>query len=223
MNGRHAAATAAAICLAALESQFALAAEDKPQVIEEVLVTARYREESVQDAPVAVTAFNQSMLENITAQDLRDVGPATPNVHIQPVVTFPNSAAIHMRGMGQQNIESTNEMRTGVSVNGVYISRPIATLFDFFDVDTVQVLRGPQGTTFGKNSLAGAIALTTIRPDGTFDYKTEVTGGNYGRLDFRGAVQFPVDLGQAVHANLGAVPELRRALQEPGQRRSSER
>jgi len=163
-----------------------------PQAIEEIVVTARYRQESAQDSPTSVTAFNQVLLDKIKAQDLRDVGPASPNVHIQPVVTFPNSAAIHMRGMGQQNIESTNEMRTGVSINGVFISRPIATLMDFFDVETVQVLRGPQGTTFGKNSLAGGIALTTIRPDGEFDYKAEVDAGNHGRLDVRGAIQFPV-------------------------------
>jgi len=162
------------------------------QTIEEVVVTARYREESIQDSPTSVTAFNQQILQDITAQDLRDVGPISPNVRIQPVVTFPNSAAIHMRGMGSQEIESTNELRTGVSLNGVFISRPIATMLDFFDVDTVEVLRGPQGTTFGKNSLAGGIALTTIRPDGTFDYQAELTGGNYGRMDARAAVQFPI-------------------------------
>lgn len=167
-------------------------AEESTSVIEEVVVTARYKEESVQDSPVAVTAFSALMLEKMTAQDLRDVGPATPNVHIQPVVTFPNSAAIHIRGMGGQNIESTNEMRTGVSINGVFMSRPIASLIDFFDVESVEVHRGPQGTTFGKNSLAGGISIATKKPDGTFEYATELTAGNEGRLDFRGAVQFPI-------------------------------
>lgn len=160
--------------------------------IEEVVVTARYREESVQDSPLSVTAFNEVMLEKITAQDLRDVGPATPNVRIQPVVTFNNSAAVHVRGMGNQDIESTNELRNGISVNGVFISRPIATLIDFFDVDNVQILRGPQGTTFGKNSLSGGLAVRTIRPDGTVDYRGELTVGNYGRQDVRAAVQFPL-------------------------------
>ncbi len=192
MKGTEMAVSAASLLAAVAVPQSAFAEQAQQQVIEEVVVTARYREESVQDVPAAVTAYNQTMLEKITAQDLRDVGPATPNVHIQPVVTFPNSAAIHVRGMGGQDIESTNEMRTGVSINGVFISRPIATLLDFFDVDTVQMLRGPQGTTFGKNSLAGGIALTTIRPDGTFDYKGEVTAGNHGRMDVRGAVQFPI-------------------------------
>jgi iron complex outermembrane recepter protein len=160
--------------------------------IEEVVVTARYREESVQDSPTSVTAFNQVLLDKITAQDLRDVGPVAPNVRIQPVTTFPNSAAVSIRGMGTQNIESTNEMRAGISINGVFISRPIATLIDFFDVESVQVLRGPQGTTFGKNSLVGGIAIDTIKPDGSVDYKAELTAGNYGREDLRAAVQFPI-------------------------------
>jgi iron complex outermembrane recepter protein len=167
-------------------------AEEQTRVIEEVLVTARYREESAQETPMAITAFNQSLLETITAQDLRDVGPLAPNVRIQANTFAPNSSTVHIRGMGSVTIESTNELRNGVSVNGVYISRPVATLIDFFDMDTVEVLRGPQGTTFGKNSLSGAVAMNTIRPDGTVDYTAELTAGNYGRRDFRGAVQFPI-------------------------------
>jgi iron complex outermembrane recepter protein len=167
-------------------------AAESASVIEEVLVTARYREETAQDTPAAITAFNQSMLEAITAQDLRDVGPQSPNVRIQANTFAPNSSTIHIRGMGSVTIESTNELRNGVSLNGVYISRPVATLIDFYDVDTVEVLRGPQGTTFGKNSLSGAVAMNTIRPDGTVDYSAELTAGNYDRMDFRAAVQFPI-------------------------------
>ena len=170
----------------------AAATSERAQPMEEIVVTARYRQETLQEAPMSVTAFTETMLENMTALDLRDVGPSSPNVRIQPVTTFPNSAAIHIRGMGQQNIESTNEMRAGVSINGVFLSRPIASLIDFFDVDRVEVLRGPQGTTFGKNSLAGGINISTIKPDGSFDYKAEVTAGNHGRMDVRGAVQAPI-------------------------------
>ncbi len=160
--------------------------------IEEVIVTARYREETAQETPIAITAFNQAMLEDITAQDLRDVGSQSPNVRIQANTFAPNSSTIHIRGMGSLTIESTNELRNGVSINQVYISRPVATLVDFFDVDTVEVLRGPQGTTFGKNSLSGAVRVNTIMPDGTVDYNAELTAGNYGRMDFRGGIQFPI-------------------------------
>ena len=167
-------------------------AEESARPIEEVIVTARYRKETAQDTPTPITALNRTLLEEITAQDLRDVGPVAPNVRIQANTFAPNSSTIHVRGMGQLTIESTNELRNGVSVNGVYISRPVATLIDFYDVDTVEVLRGPQGTTFGKNSLSGGVAMNTIRPDGTVDYGVEVTAGNYGRMDYRGAVQFPI-------------------------------
>ncbi|MEQ8858958.1 MAG: TonB-dependent receptor [Pseudomonadales bacterium] len=180
------------LALLGLAPVTASAAEPSARVIEEVIVTARYREETAQETPIAITAFNQSMLEAITAQDLRDVGPQSPNVRVQANTFAPNSSTIHIRGMGSLTIESTNELRNGVSLNGVYISRPVATLIDFFDMDTVEVLRGPQGTTFGKNSLSGAVAMNSIRPDGTFDYKAELTGGNYDRMDFRGAVQFPI-------------------------------
>jgi len=160
--------------------------------IEEVVVTARYKEESAQDAPVAVSAFSAVMLDKLVAQDMRDVGPSAPNVRIQPVVTFQNSAAVHIRGMGGQGIESTEEMRAGVSINGVFISRPIATLIDLFDVETIEVLRGPQGTTFGKNSLVGGINITTKRPDGAWAFEGDTTLGNYGRMDVRAAVEFPI-------------------------------
>ncbi len=178
----------------------------KPPAIEEIVVTARYREERVQDTPIAITAFTETTLEKITAQDLRDVGPMTPNLHIQPVVTFPNSAAVHVRGMGAQNIESTNEQRSGISIDGVFISRPIATLIDLFDVERIEVLRGPQGTSFGKNSLAGGLNITTIRPDGTFGAKAEVTIGNEGRKDFRGAVQFPI-FGETLYARVSGISQ----------------
>jgi iron complex outermembrane receptor protein len=146
------------------------------------------------------------MLEEITAQDLRDVGPQSPNVHIQANTFAPNSSTIHIRGMGSLTIESTNELRNGVAVNGVYISRPVATLIDFFDVDTVEVLRGPQGTTFGKNSLSGAVSVNTVRPDGTLDWDAEVTGGNYGRVDVRGAVQFPI-IGETLSARIAVLSQ----------------
>ncbi len=183
------------ICASAFSLSLASAAiaeESRPATVEEILVTARYIEESTQDTPLAITAFSDVTLDKIVAQDLRDVGPSTPNLHIQPVVTFQNSAAVHIRGMGGQGIESTEENRNGISINGVFISRPVATLIDLFDVQTIEVLRGPQGTTFGKNSLAGGLNITTKRPDGTYDWAGEITAGNYGREDYRGAFQMPL-------------------------------
>lgn len=160
--------------------------------IEEVIVNIRFREERLQDTPTAVTAFTGLKLEKAVAQDLRDVGPSTPNLHIVPVVTFPNSAAIHIRGIGIQGIESTEEPAVGISVDGVFIARPIATLLDLFDVERIEILRGPQGMSFGKNSLAGGLNITTKKPSGEFGWHGEVTAGRFERFDFRGAVEFPI-------------------------------
>lgn len=160
--------------------------------IETMTVNLRFREERVQDTPIAVTPFSSVQLAKIVAQDLRDVAPSSPNVHLVPVATFPNSAAISIRGIGIQGIESTEEPRVGVSVDGIFLARPIATLIDLFDVDSVEVLRGPQGMTFGKNSLSGGLNVTTKRPDGSFGWDTEFTAGRFDRFDFRGAVQFPI-------------------------------
>lgn len=194
MTTQNAAIAAACLAVSAPAAVVSAAEPTAASGIEVITVTSRYREESVQDAPVAVTGFSEQTLEKIVAQDLRDIGPATPNFHIQPVVTFQNSAAVHVRGMGGQNIESTNENRVGISINGVFISRPIATLIDLFDVERIEALRGPQGTTFGKNSLAGGLNITTIRPDPMegFGFKSEVDWGNYGRADLRAAVEVPL-------------------------------
>lgn len=156
--------------------------------IEEVIVTVRYKNESLQDSPVAVSAFNEGLLEKMAAQDFRDLSPATPNVQINQVAQFPNSAAVSIRGMGSAGIESTQEPRTGVSVDGIFFTRPIASLIDFFDVAQVEVLRGPQGTSFGKNSLAGGIRVQSIKPSGQFSGKLETNIGNHGRKDIKVAI-----------------------------------
>lgn len=177
---------------AAAETDNSTSGESPGGTLEEVVVTARYKAESVQDTPSAVTAFNEGLLEKVMAQDLRDVSPSTPNVRIQPVNGFNNSANIYMRGIGHGGIESTEEPRVGLSIDGVVLTRPVGSLIDLFDVDRIEVLRGPTGTTFGKNSMSGGIAITTKRPSGEFDYKAEVAVGNYGRKDLRVAVDMPI-------------------------------
>ena len=100
--GRAALMLAAPLCASVGLPQVTWA-EESARAIEEVLVTARYREEAAQESPTAITAFNQTMLENITAQDLRDVGPQSPNVRIQANTFAPNSSTIHMRGLGSHH------------------------------------------------------------------------------------------------------------------------
>jgi len=165
---------------------------DSDFAIEEIVVTSRFLEENIQDSPQAVTAFSPDVLQKLVAQDLRDISSSTPNLMIEPVTTFPNSASVRLRGIGDIRIESTEENLTGISMDGVFITRPVATLFDFFDVERIEVLRGPQGTAFGKNSLAGGIVVTSAKPTDELGGKAELTFGNYGRSDTRAVVNVPM-------------------------------
>lgn len=159
---------------------------------DDIVVTARFRNETIQNVPQAISAFDERSLTAAAARDITDLAPSTPNISIQPVATFSNSAAIFIRGLGAQGIESTEESPVGVSIDGVYITRPVATMLDTFDLDRIEVLRGPQGTSFGKNSLAGGIAAYTKNPGRDWGVQAEVTVGNYGRMDARAAVDMPL-------------------------------
>lgn len=159
---------------------------------DEIIVTARFKNETLQDVPQAISAFGEEALTKIAARDITDLAPSTPNISIQPVATFSNSAAIFIRGLGAQGIESTEESPVGISIDGVFVTRPVATMLDTFDLDRIEVLRGPQGTSFGKNSLAGGIAAYTKNPGRDWGVQAEVTVGNYGRMDARAAVNMPI-------------------------------
>ncbi len=178
---------------AALAQSEAVSEADEAANADEIVVTARFKKETLQDVPQAISAFSEAKLDRQAARNLSDLAPSTPNVNIQPVATFPNSAAIHIRGLGAQGIESTEESPVGVSIDGVYVTRPVATLLDTFDMDRVEILRGPQGTSFGKNSLAGGIS--SYSKDPSLDQggvQAEGTIGNYGRLDVKGAIELPL-------------------------------
>lgn len=159
---------------------------------DDIVVTARFRNESLQDVPQAISAFGGEALTKIAARDITDLAPSTPNISIQPVATFSNSAAIYIRGLGAQGVESTEESPVGISIDGVFVTRPVATMLDTFDLDRIEVLRGPQGTSFGKNSLAGGLSAHTKNPGRDWGVQTEITVGNYGRMDARAAVDMPL-------------------------------
>ena len=158
------------------------------QVLEEVVVTAQKRVESLQDVPISVSAINGTKIVQAGITELQDMTAYVPNLTMNETGIGTN---ITIRGVSS-GINQGFEQSVGMFMDGIYWGRGRQTLAPLFDLDRVEVLRGPQGTTFGKNSLAGGVALNTIRPDGTVDYEAELNTGNYGRLDFRGAVQFPV-------------------------------
>lgn len=159
--------------------------------VEDIIVSARRRAESIQDVPVAVTAISPRELANMAAPDIRDLVGRTPNLVIDPVNAGPSAAAISIRGISFEDIEKSFDPAVGVLIDDVYIGTNTGQLLDFFDFESIEVLRGPQGTLFGRNTTAGVIRLQRSRPTGEFGVKALGTIGNYGRRDLRMVVNLP--------------------------------
>lgn len=159
--------------------------------LEEVLVTARRREENVQSTPLSVSAISPTQLEQRAAPDIRDLVGTTPNLVIDPVSAGPSAAAISIRGISFEDIEKSFDPSVGVLIDGVYIGTNTGQLLDFFDFSGIEVLRGPQGTLFGRNTTGGVINITRSDPTGRFGGKLALTGGDYGRREFRGVLNLP--------------------------------
>ena len=171
-------------------------AQSEPQAaastgVEDIIVSARRRAESIQDAPVAVTAISPRELASMAAPDIRDLVGRTPNLVIDPVNAGPSAAAISIRGISFEDIEKSFDPAIGVLIDDVYIGTNTGQLLDFFDFESIEVLRGPQGTLFGRNTTGGVIRLQRSRPTGEFGVKALGTIGNLGRRDLRMVVNLP--------------------------------
>lgn len=166
--------------------------DDEEQVtgVERILVTAQRVEQSMQEVPVAVSAFDGPFLEDANIGTMDDLALRAPGVSMGRF----NSAQpqIYIRGIGSTDQSASGDPSVGVFIDGVYIPRPGATDMDFFDLERVEVLRGPQGTLYGKNVVGGAINYVTRRPSEHFGARAEVNVGNYNRLDYRGLLEGPV-------------------------------
>ncbi len=159
--------------------------------IEEVVVQARRVEESLQTAPVAVSAFNANEIQRMFAQDLRDVGGYSPNVTIQAIPGF-RAASVAIRGVSQGDIPSSFDPAVAVVVDGFVYGHAQTSLLDMFDIEQIEILRGPQGTLFGKNTIGGVVNVRSKRPSGELGGDLVLRAGNYGRFDVRAALDFPI-------------------------------
>ena len=157
----------------------AAAADDDTGAIREIVVTAQKRSESIQTVPVAVTAFDQTALESATIKDIRDIAGRTPSLVIDSVGAGPSAAAIAIRGISFEDIEKSFDPAVGVSVDGVAIGTNTGQLLDSFDMERLEVLRGPQGTLFGRNTIGGVISVTRSRPTVNAGLKAAFSYGSY--------------------------------------------
>ena len=163
-----------------------------PQQVAEVVITAEKRSERIQDVPVAATAFNAKTLLAASVTSLTDLDGKIPNVTLEAVATFPNASSFSIRGLAFGDVESTFEPTVGVEMNGVYLARSVGATQDFFDISSIEVLRGPQGTLAGANTIGGVVALNTKTPTGDLDGEVQLTGGDHGRAEVRAALDVPI-------------------------------
>ena len=173
-------------------STLALATPVSAQVaLEEVLVTAERRTESVQEVPIAITAFTESQIADLGIIDLGDLTQYTPNVNFGAVAGDQGQLAAFIRGVGTAEPSVINDPKVGTYVDGIYISKVAGGLFDLVATERVEILRGPQGTLFGRNTTGGAISITTKRPTGELAINAQATVGNYGTQRYRFMADLP--------------------------------
>lgn len=171
--------------------------------IEEVTVKARKVEESMQSVPVAISAISGKTLEQTYATDIGDLEGFAPNVTIGRHSAFPSAAQISIRGLSSMDIERTFDPSVGVSVDGVFMPTNTNHMLDMFDIDQVEILRGPQGTLFGKNTIGGVVNARRKQADPSeFYLDLETAAGNFGRMDAKVAVNQPISDSMATRLSL---------------------
>lgn len=161
--------------------------------IEEVIVTSRRTAESQQDVPLSVTAFGAEAIEQLKPTTLRDFDGLAPNLYVGMNTAGPGASALYIRGVGYADIEKTQTPQVGVIVDGLQIGSSTGQLIDVFDVESIEVNRGPQGVLFGKNTIGGNIVVNRTRPQfDEFGAKVSAEVGNFDSRIIKGRVNIPL-------------------------------
>jgi iron complex outermembrane recepter protein len=155
----------------------------KSVMLEEVVVTARRREESLQDVPSAVTAFSGMQLQRSGAEDIVALGQAVPNVTLEVSRSTNTTLTPFIRGVGQQDPVAGFEQGVGIYIDDVYLNRPQGAVLQVYEVDRIEVLRGPQGTLYGRNTIGGAVKYVTRRIGVEPETRLTLRTGSYGQAD----------------------------------------
>lgn len=188
-------ASAAALSLVevpALAQDAELATANANESGETIVVTARRTEESIQQVPLSISAFGEQKLDRIQATDTTGLQGAVPNLNIVQGRGSSNATNIFIRGIGQPDALQTFDPAVGVYVDDVYFSRIRGNQLDLLDLERLEVLRGPQGTLYGKNTIGGAIKFVTRKPGQDFRATGSIAVGSYDQLDLKVAASGPV-------------------------------
>jgi iron complex outermembrane receptor protein len=189
--------SAVALVLAGVVTLPAWAADAPPDgsgALEEITVTARKRTESLQETPISISAFSADRLESQGITSIMRIQDITPNLVFQNTPSnsgLASNAAVYIRGIGQKDFAPTTDPGVGLYVDGAYLGRTAGAVFDLVDIEQVEVLRGPQGTLFGRNTIGGAISITTKKPENAFNARADVKFGTDSRINVRASVNVP--------------------------------
>lgn len=170
----------------------ASAATDDEGSDQEIIVTARRTEENVQRVPSAISAFNERSLDRLQATDTTGLQGAVPNLNIVQGRGSSNATNVFIRGIGQPDALQTFDPAVGVYVDDVYLARIRGNQLELLDLERIEVLRGPQGTLYGKNTIGGAIKFVTRKPGQDLRATGSIALGSYDQLDFKGAASGPI-------------------------------
>lgn len=163
--------------------------------LEEVVVTARRKQENLQSVPVSITALSGQSLEKLGVEDISGVARFTPNLQFDNTAAISGSSiasTVFIRGVGQTDFTLNSDPGVGIYVDGVYVARSVGGLLDLNNIESVEVLRGPQGTLFGKNTIGGAINVRTVRPAAEAGGYVEVQVGDFSRRDVKAGFDLPI-------------------------------
>ena len=188
--------------VAAAQVQAEAGADATDQVIDEIIVTAQKRAERLQDVPVAVSAFDEAKLTETGFDEISDLTQLVPGMQFG---NFGPVAFVALRGISYENTTAAGDPGVALHIDGIYIGRPVATLFSAFDTERTEVLRGPQGTLYGRNATGGSVNLITRKPSDEFEASFEQTVGNYDWFRERAMINVP--LGDSIRARITGFKE----------------
>jgi iron complex outermembrane receptor protein len=186
MNTRHTSTRnvlLAAAIAAALPAPAFAQDESEPAALGAITVTARKREESLQDVPLSVSAFSGDVLDEQGVPDLVAIGQSMPNVTLEASRATNSTLTAFIRGVGQQDPVAGFEGGVGIYLDDVYLARPQGTVFEIYDVERIEVLRGPQGTLYGRNTIGGAVKYVTRRLPDESEFAFRLNVGEYQQMD----------------------------------------
>ena len=190
----------------AVTATTSLAQESTGFVLEEVIVTARKREENLQDTPLSIAAFTANELTQRQIKSTDQLADVTPNLTFDAYAPSSGqnaSSQIYIRGIGQSDFTAVTDPGVGLYVDGVYFARSYGGAMDFLDLERIEVLRGPQGTLFGRNTIGGTVSLYTVRPHGELRRAVEVSVGSDEMVYLTGDFNVPIKDG--LYAKFGVT------------------